>query len=211
MSGLPEPTLGVLVSGHGSNLQAIIDAIAAGRLPAELRVVVSNEPNAYALERARRHGIPAAIVDHRAFRRDRRGFEAAIAAVLDRHRVNYVALAGFMRVVSPWFVGRYPGRLVNIHPALLPAFPGLDGQRQALEHGVKVTGATVHFVNEDVDAGPIIVQAAVPVLDDDDVTSLAARILAEEHRIYPTALAWLVEGRLTVEGRRVRLRAEPLP
>lgn len=202
----PERSLGVLISGRGSNLQAIIDAIQSGALPAALRVVVSNEPDAYGLERARRHGIPTEVVDHRRFRRDRAGFEAALAAALDAHGVRYVALAGFMRVLSPWFVGRYPWRLVNVHPALLPAFPGLDAQRQALAYGVRVAGATVHFVNEDVDAGPIIAQAAVPVLDDDDEATLSQRILAEEHRIYPLALRWLVEGRLTVDGRRVHVR-----
>jgi phosphoribosylglycinamide formyltransferase-1 len=203
------PVLGVLISGRGSNLQAIIDAVEDGRVPARIGVVVSNRPDAQGLERARRHGIPAEVVDHRAFRRDRAGFEAALARALAGRRVEYVALAGFLRVLSPAFVARWPLRLVNVHPALLPSFPGLDAQRQAIAHGVKVAGATVHFVTETVDAGPIIAQAAVPVHDDDDEETLAARILAEEHRLYPLALRWLVEGRLVVEGRRVRLLPEP--
>jgi len=197
--------LGVLASGRGSNLQAIVDAIDAGRCPARVAVVVSDRKDAPALERARRAGIRAVHLEPRAYP-DRTAFDAAIAEVLDADGVELVCLAGYMRVLSAEFVRRYRARILNVHPALLPAFRGLDAQRQALLHGVKVSGATVHFVDEGVDTGPIVLQAAVPVLDDDTDTSLSARILAEEHRLYPEAIRLYAEGRLEVSGRRVSVR-----
>jgi phosphoribosylglycinamide formyltransferase-1 len=200
--------LGVLASGRGSNLQAILDAIAAGRCPARVAVVISDRKDAAALERARRAAVPAVHVDPRAHP-DRRAFDAAVAAALDGHRVELVCLAGFMRVLTPEFVRRYRGRVLNVHPALLPAFPGLHAQRQALEHGVKVAGATVHLVDEGVDTGPILLQAAVPVLEDDTEEALAARILGEEHRLYPEAIRLVAEGRVEVTGRRARIRPAP--
>jgi phosphoribosylglycinamide formyltransferase-1 len=197
--------LGVLASGRGSNLQAIVDAIDAGRCPARVAVVVSDRKDAPALERARRAGIRAVHLEPRAYP-DRTAFDAAIAEVLDADGVELVCLAGYMRVLSAEFVRRYRARILNVHPALLPAFRGLDAQRQALLHGVKVSGATVHFVDEGVDTGPIVLQAAVPVLDEDTDTSLSARILAEEHRLYPEAIRLYAEGRLEVSGRRVSVR-----
>jgi phosphoribosylglycinamide formyltransferase 1 len=194
--------LGVLASGRGSNLQAILDAIEAGRCPARVAVVVSDRKDAPALERARRAGARAVHLDPRAYP-DRVAFDEAVAEVLDQHATELVCLAGYMRVLSPEFVRRFPGRILNVHPALLPAFPGLHAQRQALQHGVKVAGATVHFVDEGVDTGPIVLQSAVPVLDNDTEDTLAARILVEEHRLYPEAIRLYAEGRLGVEGRRV--------
>jgi len=197
--------LGVLASGRGSNLQAILDAIAAGRCPARVAVVVSDRKDAPALERARLAGARAAHLDPRAYP-DRVGFDDAVARVLDEHAVGLVCLAGYMRVLSAEFVRRYPGRILNVHPALLPAFPGLHAQRQALEHGVKVAGATVHFVDEGVDTGPIVLQAAVPVLEGDTEATLSARILVEEHRLYPEAVRLYAEGRLGLVGRQVSVR-----
>ena len=198
--------LGVLASGRGSNLQAILDAIAAGRCPARVAAVVSDRKDAPALDRARQAGIRAVHLDPRAYP-DRAAFDSAIATILDSDGVELVCLAGYMRVLSAEFVRRYRARILNVHPALLPAFPGLDAQRQALEHGAKVAGATVHFVDEGVDTGPIVLQATVPVLDDDTEASLAARILAEEHRLYPEAIRLYAEGHLEVTGRRVSSRA----
>jgi phosphoribosylglycinamide formyltransferase 1 len=197
--------LGILASGRGSNLQAILDAIDAGRCPARVAVVVSDRKDALALERARRGGIRAVHLDPPAYP-DRAAFDDAVAGVLDGHGVELVCLAGYMRVLSPEFVRRYPRRILNVHPALLPAFPGLHAQRQALEHGVKVAGATVHFVDEGVDTGPIVLQAAVAVLDGDTEASLAVRILVEEHRLYAEAIRLYAEGRLEVTGRRVSAR-----
>jgi phosphoribosylglycinamide formyltransferase-1 len=197
--------VGVLASGRGSNLQAIIDAIEAGRLNARLVVVVSDRSDAQALERARRHGVKAIFVDPKAYD-SREMFDSALGSVLEAHQVELVCLAGFMRILSPAFVRALAGRIMNIHPSLLPAFSGLHVQRQALEHGVKVSGATVHFVNEGVDTGPIILQAAVPVREDDTEETLAARILAEEHRLYPRAIQLFAEGRLQIVGRRVLVR-----
>jgi phosphoribosylglycinamide formyltransferase-1 len=197
----------VLVSGRGSNLQAILDA----RLPLQVAAVLSNDPAAAALEKARTAGIRAGAVDHRAFP-DRAAFDQALAAEIERHRPDWIVLAGFMRVLGDPFVERYAGRMVNIHPSLLPAFPGLHTHRRALEAGVRLHGCTVHFVTPSLDVGPIIVQAAVPVLPDDDETSLAARVLEQEHRIYPQALAWLVAGRVALVDGRVsypHARAEP--
>jgi phosphoribosylglycinamide formyltransferase-1 len=198
--------VGVLASGRGTNLQAILDAVEAGRCPARVVVVVSDRPLAAALDRARRASIDAVHVDPQAAA-DRAAFDQAIAAVLAKHDVELVCLAGYMRVLSPAFVAAYRHRILNVHPALLPAFPGLHAQRQALAHGVKVTGATIHFVDDGVDTGPVVLQAAVPVREDDTEASLSARIRAEEHRLFPEAIRLYAEGRLTVEGRRVRIRA----
>lgn len=204
----PRKRLGVLVSGSGSNLQALIDACRADDFPAEVAVVVCNVPGAFALERAQRAGIETELVDHKdpAFR-DRAAFDARIIEVLRAHRVDVVCLAGFMRLIGTPLLEAFPHRVLNIHPSLLPAFPGLHGARQALAHGVKVTGCTVHFVDPGLDSGPIIAQAAVPVLPDDDEKTLAARILAEEHRLYPMAVRWLCEDRLEISGRTVRVTA----
>ncbi len=197
-------TLGVLISGSGSNLQAILDRIAEGRIDCRLGVVLSNDPTARGLDRARMAGVPVRAIPHREFQ-SREAFEQAVTAELEAHAVELVVLAGFMRVLSPWFVRRWPMRLVNIHPALLPAFPGVHGQKQAWDYGVRFAGCTVHFVDEGTDTGPIILQAVVPVSPDDDEARLSARILAAEHRIFPQALQWIAEGRVRVEGRRVRI------
>ncbi len=197
--------LGVLVSGRGSNLQAIIDASEAARIDAVLAVVISDVADAFALDRARTHGIEAAFVDPRLFD-TREAFDAAIIDLLRKREVDLVCLAGFMRLLSPHFVREFHHRIMNIHPALLPAFPGLHVQRKALKHGVKFSGCTVHFVDEGTDTGPIIIQAVVPVLDDDTEESLSARILKYEHQIYPRAIQLFAEGRLEVRGRRVFCR-----
>ena len=187
--------LGVLVSGRGSNLEAILDASARPDFPARVAVVVSDREQAQALDRARSRGVPAVWLSLKDFG-DRAAYDAALRAVLDEHRVGLVCLAGFMRILTADFVRAYAGRILNIHPSLLPAFPGLHPQRRALEHGVKVAGATVHFVDEGVDTGPIVLQASVPVHPDDTEESLSARILAEEHRLYPEAVRLFAEGKL---------------
>lgn len=199
--------IGVLVSGRGSNLQAIIDAVRAGWLPVEIGVVISDKPEAYALERARRADIPAVVIERGSYE-SRGAFEQAIWAALAAAGVELITLAGFMRILSGDFTARYAQRVINIHPALLPAFPGLHAQAQALAYGVKVTGCTVHFVDEGMDTGPIILQAAVPVEEDDTEETLSQRILTQEHRLYPLALQLLAEGRIKVEGRRVRIIRE---
>jgi phosphoribosylglycinamide formyltransferase-1 len=198
--------VGVLVSGRGSNLQALIDAARRGELGGEIAVVVSNVERAPALERAREAGISAVFRDHR--RKKREDFDAEIVEILRAHQVDLVCLAGFMRLLSPAFVRAFPGRIVNIHPALLPAFPGLEAQRQAWEHGAKVSGATVHLVDEGLDSGPIVAQEAVPVVSSDTPEMLAARILEAEHRLYPRAVRLLLEGRCRLEGRRVIVEGE---
>ncbi|MCK8496456.1 phosphoribosylglycinamide formyltransferase [Myxococcus fulvus] len=200
--------LGVLVSGGGSNLQALLDACAREDFPAEVACVVSNVPTAYALERARAAGVPAVVVDHKAHA-SKAAFEAAILEALGAAGVQWVCLAGFMRLLSADFLGRFAGKVLNIHPSLLPSFPGLHAQRQALERGVKVAGCTVHFVDAGTDTGPIIGQAAVPVLPDDDEKSLSARILVEEHRLYPLAVRLAVTGLVTLDGVRARVAAAP--
>ena len=200
MSSLPG--IGVLVSGSGSNLQAIIDAAEAGSIPGNVRVVISNKENAYGLVRARNHGIPAEFVDHRSFE-NREAFDIRLVEILRSHDVQLVCLAGFMRLVTPVFLRAFPGRVLNIHPALLPSFPGTHGPKDALDYGVRFSGCTVHFLDEGVDTGPIIAQAIVPVYEDDTEESLAARILKEEHRIYPMAIRLFLEGKLTVSGRSV--------
>jgi phosphoribosylglycinamide formyltransferase 1 len=198
--------VGVLVSGRGSNLQALIDAERRGELGGGIGVVVSNVETAAGLDRARRAGIPAVYCDHRGKRRE--DFDAEVVAILRGRDVELVCLAGFMRLLSPVFVRAFPGRILNVHPALLPAFPGREAQRQALEHGVKVSGATVHVVDEGLDSGPIVAQEAVPVLCGDSVETLAARILEAEHRVYPRAVRLLLEGRCRIEGRRVMVEGE---
>ncbi|MDE3157050.1 MAG: phosphoribosylglycinamide formyltransferase [Acidobacteriota bacterium] len=193
--------LGILISGRGSNLQAIIDAIAAGRLEATIGVVLSNRPGAAGLERARAAGIEAVCVDPSPSA-SRHEYDAALVRELQARRIDLVCLAGFMRLLGPTFIDAFPHRILNIHPSLLPAFPGLHAQRQAIEHGVRISGATVHLVDADLDAGPIVLQAAVPVLADDTEETLAARILAEEHRIYPEAIGIVLGGGWSIAGRR---------
>jgi len=195
--------LGVLVSGRGSNLQALIDAAADPAFPAEIALVLSNKADAYGLERARQAGIATAVVSHRDFPGDKAGFEAAMDAHLDAAGVELVCLAGFMRLLSPEFVERRRDRVINIHPSLLPSFKGLDTHERALQAGVRVHGCTVHYVRAEMDVGPIVVQAAVPVLPGDDAHALADRVLAAEHRIYPLAVRLIAEGRVRVEDERV--------
>ena len=193
--------IGVLISGRGSNLQAIIDAVAAGRLDATIAVVISNRPDAFGMERAKRAGIETLCIDHRSCE-SREAFDLAVVAELEKRDVALVCLAGFMRLLSARFVDAFPNRILNVHPSLLPAFPGLDAQTQAWEYGVKVSGATVHVVTPELDAGPIVRQAVVPVDADDAPAALAARILAEEHRIYPEAIGVMLDGGWRIEGRR---------
>lgn len=193
--------LGILISGRGSNMLALIEAVQQGRVNAEVAVVISNTDKAAGLEKARQHGVEALVISHQGLSREEH--ERRVVAELKKRGVSLVCLAGYMRVLSPYFLSEFPQRVLNIHPSLLPAFPGLEAQRQALEYGVKYTGCTVHFVDEDVDHGPIIAQAVVPVFDDDTVESLSARILSQEHRIYPEAVARVVSGKYRIEGRRV--------
>ncbi|HYG85867.1 MAG TPA: phosphoribosylglycinamide formyltransferase [Azospirillum sp.] len=195
--------LGVLVSGRGSNLQALIDAAADPAFPAEIALVLSNKADAYGIERAAKAGIETAVVSHRDFPGDKAAFEAAMDAELRAAGVELVCLAGFMRILSPWFVEQWHDRLINIHPSLLPSFRGLDTHERALEAGVRFHGCTVHYVRPEMDVGPIIVQAAVPVLADDDSHTLADRVLAAEHRIYPLAVRLIAEGRVRVMDERV--------
>jgi phosphoribosylglycinamide formyltransferase-1 len=195
--------LGILISGRGSNFEAIADNVAAGTIPAEIAVIISNRPEARGLEIARARGLHAVSIPSKGL--DREVYDRMVAEELQRQNVDLVCLAGFMRLLSASFIRQHRNRILNIHPSLLPAFAGLDAQHQALEHGVKVTGCTVHFVDEDLDAGPIILQAPVPVLDDDTVEVLSARILQEEHRIYSEAIRIVLDGRYKLEGRRVLL------
>jgi phosphoribosylglycinamide formyltransferase 1 len=194
--------IGVLISGGGTNLQAIIDAVETKTLDAKIEIVFSNKADAYGLVRAQRHNLPTAVLDHKAVA-TREAYDQAVVDLLRARGVELVALAGFMRLLSPVFVKAYSNRIMNIHPALLPSFPGLQVQKQAVERGVRFSGCTVHFVNEECDEGPIIIQAAVPVFPDDTEASLAARILKQEHRIYPRAIQLYSEGRLRIEGRKV--------
>ena len=196
--------LGVLVSGRGSNLQAILDAINAGRLEAKIGVVISDNPAANALRRVQGMDIPTAVVERKNFAA-KQDFEEALIAQLDLHHVELVLLAGFMRILTPSFINRFPGRIMNIHPALLPAFPGLHAQEQAVRYGVKVAGATVHFVDEGMDSGPIILQETVPVEDDDTAETLSERILHLEHRLYVRAVRLYCEERIKVAGRTVKI------
>jgi phosphoribosylglycinamide formyltransferase-1 len=198
--------LGILLSGRGSNFEAIARSIAEGRLDAEIAVVVSNRAEARGLGLARELGLNAVCIPSKGV--ERQEYDRRVVEVLRQHGVELVCLAGFMRLLSGYFVREFPMRILNIHPSLLPAFPGLDAQHQALEHGVKFTGCTVHFVDENLDAGPIVLQVAVPVLDDDTAETLAARILKEEHRIYTEAIRIVLSGKWRLQGRRVLLSVE---
>jgi phosphoribosylglycinamide formyltransferase 1 len=195
--------LGILISGRGSNFEAIAESVANGTLDAEIAVVISNRAEARGLETAIARGLPAVCLPSKGL--DREVYDRMVAAELHKHDVDLVCLAGFMRLLSAGFIREFPDRILNIHPSLLPSFPGLDAQHQALAHGVKITGCTVHFVDQDLDAGPIVIQAAVPVRDLDTEETLAARILREEHRIYAEAIGIVIAGRYRVEGRRVLL------
>jgi len=194
--------LGVLISGRGSNLRAIADAVATGEIPATIAIVVSNDPDAGGLAFARDRGIPTSVLRHRDFE-SRRDYDLALVAELRRNGVTLVCLAGFMRLLGPEFCAAFPDAILNIHPSLLPSFPGTHAQRQALEHGVKVSGATVHFVTPALDAGPIVAQATVPVEDGDSEDTLSDRILEEEHRLYPCAIRDVIRGDWQIDGRRV--------
>ena len=195
-------SIAVLVSGGGTNLQSIIDAIEAKRLDAKIEVVLSNRADAYGLVRAKKHGVATEVLDHKNFS-SRDAYDQAVVDLLRARGVELVVLAGFMRLLSPVFVRAYSNRIMNIHPALLPSFPGLHVQKKAVEHGARFSGCTVHFVNEECDEGPIIIQAVVPVFPDDTEETLAARILRQEHQIYPRAIQLYAEGRLRVVGRKV--------
>ncbi len=197
-------TLGVLVSGSGSNLQAIIDNIEASRLSAEIKVVISNEPEAYGLVRAENHHIGTMVINHRDYD-SREAFDQGLVTALKENGVELVILAGFMRVITPTFLKAFHNRILNIHPALLPAFPGVHVWQEAIDYGVKFSGCTVHFVDEGTDTGPIIIQSVVPVLDDDDADSLSARILKQEHKIYSRAIQLFAQDRLEITGRRVKI------
>lgn len=193
--------LGILLSGRGSNFEAIAASVAAGRIPAEIAIVLSNKPKAPGLDLARKRGIPADCIPSRGLEREE--YDREVVARLKQAGVDLVCLAGFMRLLSSYFVEQFPNRILNIHPSLLPAFPGLEAQKQAIEHGVKFSGCTVHFVDERLDAGPILLQAIVPVLDSDTEQTLSQRILQEEHRIYSDAINLVLSGKFRVEGRRV--------
>ncbi len=206
MSG--KPAIAVLVSGSGSNLQAIIDASERGDIPCRVGIVISNKADAYGLVRAKKHGIPTEVVSHRDFA-TREEFDGRLVEIIRGSGAVLVCLAGFMRVLTPVFVRAFPNRILNIHPALLPSFPGTHGPRQALDYGVKFSGCTVHFLDEGVDSGPIVVQAIVPVYDDDTEDTLAARILVQEHRIYPMAIRLFFRDNLVRDGRRVKAAGEP--
>ncbi|MGC4075673.1 MAG: phosphoribosylglycinamide formyltransferase [Rubrivivax sp.] len=196
----------ILISGRGSNMEAIVQRCTAEGWPARIAAVVSNRPDASGLAFAAAHGVATAVVDHRGFAGDREAFDAALAAEIDRHEPDLVVLAGFMRILGDAFVRRYAGRMLNVHPSLLPAFPGLHTHRRAIEAGCKAAGATVHFVTPELDHGPIVMQAVVPVLPGDDESALADRVLAAEHVIYPQAVRWFVEGALVVDRGVVRQR-----
>lgn len=203
MSAVPAPVV-ILISGRGSNLRAIVDAVRAGLLTIDIRLVVSNHPDAAGLKVAHDAGLPTAVIDHRDFR-DRASFDAALMAAIDPHRPRLVILAGFMRILGNDFIRHYAGRLMNIHPSLLPAFTGLNTHARALEAGVTQHGASVHFVTSDLDGGPVIAQATVPVLAGDNPETLGDRVLREEHRLYPLAIQWFVEGRLRLRDGQVYL------
>ena len=193
--------LGILLSGRGSNFQAIARNVQAGKIPAEIAIVISNKADAQGLETARAMGLEAVCIPSKGLKR--KEFDRRIVALLKQKQVDLVCLAGFMRLLSAWFVEQFPNRILNIHPALLPSFPGLDGQQQALEHGVKFSGCTVHFVDAGLDSGPIVAQAVVPVNDEDTLAALSARILSEEHRLYTEAISIVLSGKFRIEGRRV--------
>jgi len=201
----------VLISGRGSNMTALIDAARQPSYPAEIALVLSNRPDAAGLSRAQGAGITTRTIDHAAYGRERECFESSMQQVLDQYRIEIICLAGFMRLLTPWFVGRWPERMLNVHPALLPAFKGLDTHRRALSAGVKIHGASVHFVVAEMDSGPIVAQGALAVREDDDADTLAARVLAIEHRIYPIALALVAEGRVRVEDGRCVIKGGVFP
>ena len=212
MTGAPSAAslpIVVLISGNGTNLQAIIDAVKRGELPAEIRAVISNRPQAFGLQRARRAGIPVEVVDHTRYP-DRDGFDAALQTAIDRYRPALVVLAGFMRILTPQFVRHYHGRMLNVHPSLLPAFRGLDTHRRALAAGVKEHGVSIHFVTDELDGGPVIVQQKVPILPGDDAARLAARVQEEEHRLYPRVIRWFAQGRLKLHDNRIMFDGNPL-
>src|SRR6516162_789949 len=196
--------IGVLLSGRGSNFEALAESVAAGRIPnAEMAIVISNREGAPGIERAKARGIATRVIPSKGLERE--AYDRLVAAVLDEHQVDLICLAGYMRLLSPYFVAKFPNRILNIHPSLLPSFPGLESQRQALEYGVKFAGCTVHFVDENLDAGPIIVQAVVPVQENDTEGSLSDRIPKEEHRIYSEAVKIVLDQKYKIEGRRVIL------
>jgi phosphoribosylglycinamide formyltransferase-1 len=201
--------VGILISGRGSNMMALIAAARAPDFPAEIALVLSNEPTAKGLDHAREAGLATAVVDHRGRGRDREAFERDMQAAIAAHRIDLICLAGFLRLLTPWFLRQWEGRIVNIHPALLPSFKGLDTHARALAAGVKIHGATVHFVVPEMDSGPIIAQGAVAVADDDSEATLAARVLAVEHRIYPLALRLVAEGRTRLVGGRCLIDGAP--
>jgi len=196
--------LGILISGRGSNFEAIARNVQAGKIPAEIGVVISNKEEAAGLAIARQMGLNALCIPSRG--KEREAFERELVAALRQHEVELICLAGFMRVLTPYFIREFKGRILNIHPAILPSFPGVESQKQALDYGAKYTGCTVHFVDEGVDTGPVVAQAVVPILDDDTVETLAARILKEEHRIYTEAINLVIEDKIRIEGRRVLLK-----
>ncbi len=198
--------LGVLISGNGSNLQSIIDHIEKGKLKAAIKIVISNNPDAFGIQRARKHKINTTILKQKDFK-SKEEFDQNIIKILQENSVDLVVLAGFMRIISPALLKAFPHRIMNIHPALLPSFPGLHAQKQAFDYGVKLTGCTVHFVDEGVDTGPIIIQAVVPVYDEDTQDSLTERILKEEHRIYPQAIQLFADGKLQIQGRKVLIKS----
>lgn len=199
-----EGRVGILISGRGSNMLALVDAMLAGQIPARPAIVISNRPDAPGLAAAAARGVATAVVDQRLIR-PRAAHEQAMIDLLREHRVDLVCLAGYMRLLTARMIQAFPGRILNIHPSLLPSFPGLDAQRQALEYGVKLSGCTVHFVDEQTDHGPIVLQAAVPLKSDDSDASLSARILEQEHRLYPEAVKFFFQNRLVLDGRRVRV------
>lgn len=196
--------LGVLISGTGSNLQSIIDHIEKGSLKAIIKIVIANNPDAYGITRAKKHGIPVVVLKNGDFK-NKEEFDLELIRILKNNCVDLVILAGFMRIITPTLLKAFPHKIMNIHPALLPSFPGVHGQRQAVDYGVKLSGCTVHFVDEGVDTGPIIMQKAVQVFDDDTEETLAARILKEEHKIYPRAIQFFAEGKIEINGRKVRI------
>jgi phosphoribosylglycinamide formyltransferase-1 len=201
-SSFMKKRIGVLLSGRGSNFEALAESVSAGRIPdAEISIVISNKPGAAGLERAQARGIPVCAIASKGLERET--YDRQVAAVLKEYKVDLICLAGYMRLLSPYFVATFPQRILNIHPSLLPSFPGLESQKQALDYGVKFAGCTVHFVDENLDAGPIILQAVVPVLDTDDEHTLSERILKEEHRIYTEAVKIVLEGNYKITGRRV--------
>jgi len=197
--------VGVLVSGSGSNLQSIIDNVEKGTLDAVIKIIISNNPDAFALERAKNHNIPAAVIDHRDFD-NREQFEQHMVDVLNSYGIELVIMAGFMRVLSPLFLRAFPKKIMNIHPAILPSFQGIHAQQRAFDYGVKFSGCSVHFADEGVDTGPVIIQSIVPVLDDDTADTLQQRILKEEHRIFPQAIQMYADGKLEIIGRKVRVK-----